>query len=176
MVTYGWTTWGGAGYQVSLDEACKRNFSLKMQTGFVLVGEQLLYAAFDIRKVADPDGNVHATLWRSGVAVATSNELSNSSVTTSFVQTTFTFSSPPVVEADDYISLTAAYSTSDPDTDYIQVGRSTDNPTAANAKGAIGCGGSPNDDNDNLAWQPVMYLESGSAPAPTFRPWIMGNS
>ena len=150
--------------QTSLYEECKRNASLKLTSGNTLIGEQLASAKYSLKKTGTPDGSCRCTLWRSGSVVTTSSNRSVTTLTTDFVEYTFTGFGSNTLAEDDYISITVEYTGgTDPDTDYITTERC--NTIVGDATGAIGCSGSPNNDGDDQGHGAWALLASGSIPS-----------
>ena len=90
-----------------------RNYSLKMLSGFSMIGCKIATAKFYVNYYTgypQPTGTMNATLYNSSGAVRdTSSAINMSELTTSFAWKEFVFSSPSTVDADDFISFTAVY-------------------------------------------------------------------
>ena len=168
VVTYGPTSQDN---QQSIDGSI-RNYSLKMLSSFIMVGEQIGIAKFYLKYRSgypQPSGTMYATIYNdSGSIRSTSEGVAMSTTTDSFAWYEFCFTSRPTISADDYVSFTASYDSA-PGTTYgwLDVGRDS---TGAGSDVELWLGGSGSPDDilqESSGRQPTLELTTDTcAPVP----------
>ena len=139
-----------------------RNYSIKMLSGFVMIGEKIGIAKYYLKYRSgypQPSGTLYATIYNSSGGVrSTSEGVDMSTTTDSYAWYEFCFTSLVEVSQDDYVSVTADYD-SPPNTSngWIDCGMSTTVPSTV--EGYLGTEGSPDDAAGPFSGeQPTMEL------------------